>query len=171
MPAGDSVANYYKGDDHMATYEQCRVAHSAYLYALLDPNSTIVTTLSVGTFIDLDEIDSNHFIRTSYNGSIAYIARQNVDTACSDSCAGRNATNMYGTTTLKYEHPAYERAKVYNLQWTLNHLGYNSGTPDGKFGQGTDSAVRSFQGDMGLTVDGKVGSATRAKLIDQLDRG
>lgn len=77
--------------------------------------------------------------------------------------------NMFGDTTLKYAYPAPEQAKVYNLQWTLNRLGYNCGTVDGKFGEGVDSAVRSFQRKAKLTVDGKVGAGTKAALIAALD--
>ena len=39
-------------------------------------------------------------------------------------------------------------------------MGYYSGTVDGDFGDGTELAVRSFQGNNGLTVDGKAGETT-----------
>lgn len=53
------------------------------------------------------------------------------------------------------------------LQHALNQLGYgNSGTKslDGSFGSGTRSAVIAFQRAMGLSGDGVVGSATKAKF-------
>ncbi len=52
---------------------------------------------------------------------------------------------------------------VTTLQTNLNKVGY-SVTVDGVFGSGTETAVRQFQSAHGLTVDGKVGSATSSKL-------
>lgn len=43
------------------------------------------------------------------------------------------------------------------------------GEVDGKFGQGTDNAVRAFQQAKGITSDGKVGPITRNALIDSLN--
>lgn len=55
---------------------------------------------------------------------------------------------------------------VYNLQSQLVHAGYRSsvGEPDGVFGAGTEEAVRRFQENRGLGVDGRAGPATRAEL-------
>ena len=47
---------------------------------------------------------------------------------------------------------------VYNLQIGLEI------NADGIFGSGTDSAVRTFQSNNGLTVDGYAGDATKTKL-------
>lgn len=152
-------------------YQGCYVVNNTYHYEYPNPGSVIKATIPSGTRISLEEGDDNHFIRASYNGSWGYVNRANVSTANSYYCADRNASNMFGNIVLKYEYPAHERAKVYNLQWTLKELRYNPGTPDGKFGQGTESAVRQFQKAKGLTVDGKVGSATRQALIDALDAG
>lgn len=55
-------------------------------------------------------------------------------------------------------------AGVKTMQGKLNNAGYNCGTPDGKFGSGTDTAVRNFQRAKGLTVDGKAGKATLSAL-------
>lgn len=52
------------------------------------------------------------------------------------------------------------------LQWQLNHLGFNCGEVDGYFGNSTLSAVKTFQSRKGLVVDGKVGPATRAILLN-----
>ena len=45
-------------------------------------------------------------------------------------------------------------------QDSLNTLGFNTGGLDGYFGNRTDEAVRSYQSQVGLTVDGIVGCNT-----------
>ena len=61
-----------------------------------------------------------------------------------------------------------EGISVQALQRILSTYGYNLGSKnpfDGKFGEKTDAAVREFQADHGLTVDGIVGAKTWAKLL------
>ncbi|MBR2287765.1 MAG: peptidoglycan-binding protein [Clostridia bacterium] len=55
-------------------------------------------------------------------------------------------------------------SSVRTVQQRLKTLGYYTGTVDGEYGAGTEAAVRAFQKANGLTVDGKVGSKTLAKL-------
>lgn len=50
------------------------------------------------------------------------------------------------------------------LQRELNSLGCDCGEPDGKFGSKTELAVRKFQKEHGLTVDGVAGSATQTAI-------
>ena len=50
------------------------------------------------------------------------------------------------------------------LQDALNALGYNTNTLDGKFGSNTERAVRAFQSNVSLAVDGIVGCNTWKKL-------
>src|SRR5690606_17765463 len=50
--------------------------------------------------------------------------------------------------------------EVKKLQEQLNKLGYNCGKVDGIFGSRTESAVKAFQKDNGLVVDGIVGPKT-----------
>lgn len=54
---------------------------------------------------------------------------------------------------------------VVRLQQALTQLGYYSGTIDGEYGLATERAVRSFQGKVGLTADGKAGAATQYQLL------
>lgn len=55
-------------------------------------------------------------------------------------------------------------ADVTRLQAALNALGYDCGAADGIFGAKTETAVRAFQKDNGLAVDGIAGKATQAAL-------
>ncbi len=50
------------------------------------------------------------------------------------------------------------------VQTRLKALGYYTGKLDGKFGNGTQTAVKTFQSRNALTVDGKVGPRTLEKL-------
>ena len=54
---------------------------------------------------------------------------------------------------------------VRTVQRKLKELGFYKGSVDGDFGEGTETAVKAFQKQYGLTVDGKVGPNTLAKLV------
>ncbi len=54
--------------------------------------------------------------------------------------------------------------QVKEVQQKLKDLGFYTGTVDGDFGTGTENAVKAFQKQYGLEVDGKVGTQTMAKL-------
>lgn len=71
---------------------------------------------------------------------------------------------------------------VIELQARLQYLGFYNGKIDGVFGWGTYWALRNFQYEFGLKVDGLVGSTTKAKLVkasqynkqyvrEQMDKG
>lgn len=54
---------------------------------------------------------------------------------------------------------------VKSLQQRLKDLGYYTGSVDGDFGGGTQEAIRLFQSQNGLDVDGVCGSATMAAIF------
>lgn len=54
--------------------------------------------------------------------------------------------------------------EVKSLQQRLIQLGYLSGKADGKFGSGTEAALKAFQKANGLKTDGVAGSTTLTKL-------
>lgn len=76
--------------------------------------------------------------------------------------------NMMNFTLLKKGSTG---GAVVELQKKLNELGYNCGNPDGNFGTQTDNAVRKFQADYNLKVDGIAGSATLKKLEEIFNSG
>ncbi|WP_010095943.1 spore cortex-lytic enzyme [Ornithinibacillus scapharcae] len=55
---------------------------------------------------------------------------------------------------------------VIELQARLQYIGYYKGKIDGVFGWGTYWALRNFQKDYGLTIDGLAGLKTRQKLVN-----
>lgn len=54
---------------------------------------------------------------------------------------------------------------VIELQARLQYLGFYTGKIDGVFGWGTYWALRNFQNDFGMTIDGLAGTDTKAKLV------
>ena len=54
---------------------------------------------------------------------------------------------------------------IRQIQLLLAYLGYSPGEIDGADGKNTQAAVRAFQADYGLTVDGIPGAATQKMLI------
>ncbi|QUI24500.1 peptidoglycan-binding protein [Vallitalea pronyensis] len=69
---------------------------------------------------------------------------------------------------LLLKNPPMYGSDVIDLQRILNGLNYNAGEEDGYFGTTTEKAVKSFQGDYGLVVDGEVGTYTWSKLKSEV---
>lgn len=60
-------------------------------------------------------------------------------------------------------------SQVMLLQTELNGLGYDCGTPDGKYGSKTAAGVRRLQQANGLAIDGLFGTASLAALESMLN--
>lgn len=72
---------------------------------------------------------------------------------------------LFGTAVLR---KGDRGEAVKNLQRCLNYLGYNAGSVDGIFGNGTDAALRDFQesfDEFELSVDGAVGTNTKYAML------
>jgi N-acetylmuramoyl-L-alanine amidase len=75
-----------------------------------------------------------------------------------------------GDRLLRYDPERPTRGDdVTNLQDRLHELGYDAGPVDGVFGPGTETGLRAFQRDYGLTADGTCGPAT-LRALRQLGR-
>jgi len=66
--------------------------------------------------------------------------------------------------TLALSKMGSQGEEVISIQKALKQKGYYSGSIDGIFGTATRNAVKNFQRDNGLTVDGIAGKQTLAKL-------
>ena len=76
------------------------------------------------------------------------------------------ATNMHQTQA--FSNQVIQRGAVgddvIELQARLQYIGFYTGKIDGVFGWGTYWALRNFQSDFGLPIDGLAGSGTKDKL-------
>ena len=64
----------------------------------------------------------------------------------------------------------HDRGKhVQELQWYLKEWGYYTGSLDGAYGPKTREAVKLFQADAGITVDGIVGPETQGALCTAVE--
>lgn len=79
----------------------------------------------------------------------------------------------------RYSTPAWKRSShsgkyylpVKRIQSDLYDLGYTDvGTPDGYYGKNTETAVKAFQKDNNLTVDGIFGKKSKLALRELADR-
>ncbi|RJP33058.1 MAG: hypothetical protein C4536_04880 [Actinobacteria bacterium] len=70
------------------------------------------------------------------------------------------ASIRLGDRFLYLRIPPFRGDDVREVQRYLNRLGFNAGREDGIFGQDTERALRAFQHNMGLPVDGIAGSST-----------
>lgn len=84
---------------------------------------------------------------------------EEVETKPTETKEGKYTMEM---RTLRNRHRGED---VRALQILLNGRGYNCGTADGIFGAKTEAAVRKYQQDKGLAVDGIVGPATMSSLM------
>lgn len=75
-----------------------------------------------------------------------------------------------GTPACTTGYPTLRHGNASNyvlvLQDALNAIGHSTNGLDGKFGNGTQNAVKSFQRGIGLTADGIVGCRTWQRLCD-----
>lgn len=119
-------------------------------------------------------------VKAGFRGVILYSNRVHVDTRLSDTFYHRNynggkytkpATASFGAAAVinPYIEPTTTVKKGDNgltvrwVQWALKTAGITCDI-DGNFGSATDTAVRKFQKDNNLEVDGRVGPSTRAAL-------
>jgi N-acetylmuramoyl-L-alanine amidase len=79
------------------------------------------------------------------------------------SMAGPAITKAEAASVLKH---GSQNSDVWDLQFHLSTRGYLSVASTGYYGSLTEAAVRKFQRDHGLTVDGVAGPQTLAKLKD-----
>ena len=105
---------------------------------------------------------TGEWYRITYNGINGYVHSSYIQIQQDQTQAPSNPTTANPITVTLRKGSKGSQVKL--LQQRLKELGYNCGAIDGSFGSQTLSAVRAFQKDRGLKVDGVVGPQTRAAL-------
>jgi len=83
---------------------------------------------------------------------------------------GRDAGVSPAPTTTGILRTGASGGQVRDAQQHLRNLGYNVGPVDGKYGPQTSSAVRAFQREAGITVDGILGPETMEAMSQAAPR-
>lgn len=109
---------------------------------------------------------------TAATGSAAVATPVSAATTYSCSVYWRETTNYAGYTA-GYSwawnvvvSPGHVGDRTAEIQCLLKWWGYSPGTVDGIYGDQTESAVKAFQSDFGLSADGSVGPQTWPVLRD-----
>ena len=115
----------------------------------------------ISAFLDLEKAQSEAQTNPGYSvydpdGTVVY-------SPWSDGCP-------YGTATSTVQNGTSGTA-AYRCQWYLNELGYDVGDIDGMCGAVTVAAIKSFQTDKGLVVDGICGDNTWKALENAYNAG
>lgn len=101
-----------------------------------------------------------------YNGDILVTKTKGHTVIVVSGRARNRATTSNTSKSKSYLSKGDKGNDVKTMQTMLIAVGYSCGSygADGDFGSDSDKALRKFQGDYGLTVDGKYGPKSKAKL-------
>lgn len=104
--------------------------------------------------------------RTTFAVNGKFIRGYGVPKYEGESFTPATSTPQQTTPTRNYLMKGDNGSEVKKMQENLIYIGYSCGEygSDGDFGNDSDSALRKFQKDYKLTVDGKYGTNSKAKL-------
>jgi peptidoglycan hydrolase-like protein with peptidoglycan-binding domain len=104
---------------------------------------------------------------TTTSTSTAFPTETTAATTTAPSTTTTTATTSSTTTTTSPYGGATLLTSI--IQQELRILGYFNGEPDGILGPVTEEAIKEFQTDAGITVDGEYGPETYIALADALE--
>jgi peptidoglycan hydrolase-like protein with peptidoglycan-binding domain len=78
-------------------------------------------------------------------------------------------TNGICPYSISYDDPIVYDSTVKTYQNKLNNIGYSCGSADGLHGSKTTSAIKRFQNDNNLVVDGELNRETKSKIDEKVN--
>lgn len=142
---GDNVKNVQK-----------RLKELGYYSGSIDGDYGNGTKTAVINFQKKNGLKSNGYVNSS---TLSKLNSSSAKKAGSSSDSSSGSSGSSGTCS-----PGDTGDKVKKVQKRLKALGYYSGSVDGDYGNGTKIAVKEFQKNNGLSVNGNVNSSTLSKL-------
>ncbi len=134
-------------------------------------DSDVVKVLRQGTKVTIKGT-SGSWYKISVDGKTGYVAKKYISVS-----SGKNSGSSSGSSSKSSSSKSSSSKSsdgtckvgdtgdaVKKVQKRLKALGYYSGSIDGDYGNGTKNAVKAFQKNNGLNVNGNVNSATLKKL-------
>lgn len=111
--------------------------------------------------------NANGTVRSDYTPPAATYAPLPTATPAPTNAGTTGSITGASTIPTRTLRPGDNGEDVRNVQVRLQALGYYAGSLDGRYGSGTEDAVKQFQLRNGLKADGKAGAATNAALFGQ----
>lgn len=132
--------------------------------------SKVVGTLREGDQVTIKDT-SGSWYKISTGSKTGYVAKKYIKVGGSGGSSSGSKSSSSSKSSSKSSSssdgtcvPGDSGSAVKKVQQRLKKLGYYSGSVDGDYGNGTKTAVKNFQKNNGLTVNGKVNSKTLSKL-------
>lgn len=96
---------------------------------------------------------------------VNFVSNTQTTTPSNNATSNKGESKLLKTMRNKVVRSGSKGAHVYALQGLLTSLGYNVNGIDGHCGPGCVAAIKSYQRDNGLSVDGSFGPASWEKLL------
>lgn len=93
-----------------------------------------------------------------------YPAHLHKNGVCPYSSSAKTSSSSSSSSYTKKTGKYYQPSIVKKVQKKLNKLGYNCGKADGIYGTKTKNAIKDFQSNEGMTVNGEIKKALLKKL-------
>ena len=108
---------------------------------------------------------ASDFTRQVFDGTVDDVIKSQPSEASSEPAEASSKPAEASSKPAKSpQKPLYDRRLVADTQSQLNRLGYNAGTVDGLYGNGTRQAIVRFQRDENLAVNGEPSASLLSKM-------
>lgn len=157
-----SGAGNYNGYSSLDCKATVRVANLP-LYSSDDENSTVLTRIPNGAtiYVNTSMVAVKNWLRAVYNNKMGFVQHKNIEVYPKNTSYVVAACQRYGAPLLKKGQTS---DYVMVLAQDLRNAGWHTLSGGRTFDDDIYQAVREFQSEYGLSVDGVVGNATKEKL-------
>lgn len=157
-----SGAGNYDGYSSLDCTATVRVANLP-LYSSDDTSSTVLTKIPNGVtiYVNTAQVAIKNWLRVVYNNKMGFVLHKNIEVHPKNTSYVVSACQRYGAPLLKKGQTS---DYVMVFAQDLRNDGWHTLSSGRTFDDELYQAVREFQGQYGLTVDGIVGNATKERL-------
>lgn len=157
-----SGAGNYNGSDSLNCKATVRVSNLP-LYSSDDESSSVVARIPNGAtiYVNTSMVAIKNWVRAVYNNQMGFVLHKNIEVYPKNTSYVVSACQRYGAPLLK---KGQSSDYVMTFAQDLRNAGWHTLSSGRTFDDELYQAVREFQSQYGLSVDGVVGNATKEKL-------